>query len=132
MDFDQAIAIAAPGSAALGLARRRLERALDAADEAHRETVSGRLCVSRYSSELDADMGELQALAEVLARAGRLAALRLNRLAENNLSVPDAAGPVSGRDIAARFEEALDGLLLPTAARVVGAACALDSTLPPA
>jgi hypothetical protein len=129
MDFDQAIAITAP----TGLARARLERGLDAADEAHRETVSERLAVSRYCPEMDADLSELQALAGVLARAGRLAALRLNRLAENNLSVPDDAGPLTARDLAERFEEALDGLLLPSAARVVGAACALEAaTLPPA
>ena len=120
MDFDQAIAITAPN----GLARARLERRLDAADEAHREAVSERLAVSRYCPEMDADMSELQALAEVLTRAGRLAAMHLGRLCENNLSVPDEAS-ATAHDLTERFEEALDGLLLPTAARVVAAANAL-------
>jgi hypothetical protein len=124
MDFDQAVAITGPHAASL--ARHRLQRALDAADEAHREGVSERLAVSRYSAELDADVSELQGLAETLAHAGRRTALRLNRLAENNLSVPDAAGPLTSRDLAERLEEALDGLLTPTAARLLGAAVALE------
>jgi hypothetical protein len=124
MDFDQALAITGPHAAAL--ARRRLQRALDAADEAHREGVSERLSVSRYSAELDADVSQLQGLAEVLARAGRQAALRLNRLAENNLSVPGGGCALSCRDLTDRLEEALDGLLTPSAARLLGAAVALE------
>jgi hypothetical protein len=124
MDFDQAAAITGPHAAAL--ARRRLQRGLDAAEEAHRELVSGRLAVSRYSAELDADVSELQGLAEIIVRAGRQTALRLNRLSENNLSVPDETGPVACRDLAERLEEALDGLLTPSAARLLGAAVALE------
>lgn len=124
MDFDQAFAITGPHASAL--ARRRLQRALDAADEAHREEVSDRLAVSRYSVELDADVSELQGLAEVIARAGRQAALRLNRLGENNLSVPGGTGPLACRDLTERLEEALDGLLTPSAARLLGAAVALE------
>jgi hypothetical protein len=124
MDFDQALAISGPHAATV--ARRRLQRALDAADETHRERVSERLAVSRYAAELDADVSELQGLAEIIVRAGRQAALRLNRLGENNLSVPDSPGPLACRDLAERLEEALDGLLTPSAARLLGAAVALE------
>jgi hypothetical protein len=124
MDFDQAIAITGPHAAVL--ARRRLQRALDVAEEAHREAVAGRLAVSRYSAELDADIGELQALAEALTAAAREAAQRLTALARNNLSIPEGADAVCARELGERLEEALDGLLTPAAARLVGAAVAVQ------
>lgn len=129
MDSDQAHAITAPHTAAAqarAQARRRLERDLDAADEAHRETVSARLAVSRYSPELDADVSELQSLAELLAAAARRAAVHLATLAENNLSVPDRAPAADRHDLADRLEESLEGLLTPTAATLLAAALQLE------
>lgn len=126
MDIEQAAAIAHPAEAMAGLARRRLQRLLDAADEAHREAVSGRLAVSRYCAELDADVGEIHALAAAIAEAARRFARPLNRLAENNLSVPDDLAPLPASDLADRLEESLDGLLTPSAARLLGAAVAVE------
>lgn len=129
MDDSQARAITAPHAMAAhakAQARRRLERDLDAADEAHRETVAARLAVSRYAPELDADVSELQSLAELLAAASRRAAVHLSTLAENNLSVPDRAPGADRHDIADRIEESLEGLLTPTAAALLAAALQLE------
>lgn len=124
MDFDLACAITQAPADLARAERRRLERELDAWSEAHRLESEARFALAR--GECDADAAALADLARAIAAAGRQVSGALADLARAGLSTPTSQAAPDAAEIGARFEEALDGALLPSAARVVGAALALE------
>jgi hypothetical protein len=94
--------------------RRGLERELDGLIAAHWAEVTGRLSVQ--AEEFNEDMRLLDQLAAALLRAGTA----LSALTRNNLSADSPTlTPEDGADI---LDDALDGLLHVSAARVLSAA----------
>jgi hypothetical protein len=124
MDFNLACAITQSPAAIAGVERRRLERELDGWVEAHRQAAQERFALAR--GEFEADAGALAALACAIAEAGRRVSGALEAVAVSGFSTPSAVRPATARDVAEGFEQALDGELLPSAARVVGARLMLE------